>query len=69
MLISIHSPEAQGLGAGQSLVEAFLFESIRRNLNEVVLTTDKLNNEKVNHFYCEYGFELKKFVFTMKVEK
>ena len=58
------APEAQGLGAGQLLVDAFLIEASHRNLNQVVLTTDKQNNERVNLFYCKYGFKLERSFFT-----
>jgi ribosomal protein S18 acetylase RimI-like enzyme len=39
------SREAQGLGAGRTLVTAFLAEARRRGARKVDLTTDELDNE------------------------
>jgi ribosomal protein S18 acetylase RimI-like enzyme len=52
------NPALQGYGAGQQLVKAFLDESVKRGLKAVNLKTDAKNNEKVNQFYINSGFEL-----------
>lgn len=49
-------PVCQGSGVGQALVKAFLQEAARRNLNQVNLTTDRINNEATNGFYQRLGF-------------
>ncbi len=57
LLMSIAvTPGMQGRGVGRSLVEVFLQEAAQRNLKKVVLTTDRLNNEMANSFYCGLGF-------------
>jgi GNAT superfamily N-acetyltransferase len=50
------TPKFQGQGIGKTLVKAFIQEAGRRGLKSVNLTTDKLNNEKVNTFYLRLGF-------------
>lgn len=50
------TPEAQGQGVGQALVETFLEEARRRGLKHVNLTTDRDNNDPGNHFYRKLGF-------------
>jgi len=49
-------PELQGTGAGKKLVHAFLDEARKRGCKRVFLTTDRDNNEVVNHFYEKLGF-------------
>ncbi len=57
LLMSIAvAPDMQGRGIGRSLVETFLQEAAHRNLKKVVLTTDRLNNDTGNSFYCGLGF-------------
>lgn len=50
------SPFSQGLGIGQQLVAAFLEEAKNVGISSVGLTTDKLDNERVNQFYLQAGF-------------
>lgn len=49
-------PEAQGQGLGQALVKVFLEEAKQRGLKHINLTTDRDNNDLVNHFYQKLGF-------------
>jgi ribosomal protein S18 acetylase RimI-like enzyme len=49
-------PELQGTGAGKILVNAFLDEARDRGCKRVFLTTDRDDNELVNHFYKKIGF-------------
>jgi ribosomal protein S18 acetylase RimI-like enzyme len=49
-------PAEQKRGVGRPLVKAFLGEAVKRGLQQVDLTTDKLNNDSVNHFYLQQGF-------------
>jgi ribosomal protein S18 acetylase RimI-like enzyme len=49
-------PAEQKRGVGRPLVKAFLGEAMKRGLRQVDLTTDKLNNDSVNHFYLQQGF-------------
>jgi len=49
-------PDAQRQGIARELVKRFLFKAKRRGLTQVNLTTDRLNNEKVNQFYEGLGF-------------
>ena len=49
-------PELQGTGAGKKLVQAFLDEAAKRGCKRVFLTTDRDDNEPVNHFYEKLGF-------------
>jgi len=49
-------PELQGTGAGKFLVNAFLDEARDRGCKRVFLTTDRDDNELVNHFYKKLGF-------------
>ena len=50
-------PQAEGGGVGRKLGEAFLFEAQKRGLSAVNLTTDALDNDRVNRFYQRLGFE------------
>lgn len=52
------SPSSQRSGLGRLLVQAFLVEAGKRGAVMVNLTTDQLENERVNSFYKELGFEL-----------
>ncbi len=52
------NPMYTGKGIGRMLVYAFIKESKNLRANYVYLTTDALNNEKVNKFYKELGFEI-----------
>lgn len=48
--------ESEGKGIGKRLVEAFCQELARRGVHAVCLTTDRDNNDRVNHFYQKLGF-------------
>lgn len=52
------SPDAVGKGIGQQLVKVFLDEMQAQGISSVSLTTDRVNNERVNSFYQKLGFEL-----------
>ncbi|NSW52325.1 MAG: GNAT family N-acetyltransferase [Anaerolineae bacterium] len=52
------SPEHQGKGIGDALVKAFVSEAKQRGCGAINLTTDRLENDAVNHFYRKMGFEL-----------
>lgn len=56
-------PRIQGSGIGQQLVNAFLEKASQQGVNRVDLTTDRLNNDVVNSFYCKMGFSCQR-VFT-----
>jgi len=49
-------PAEQGKGIGKLLIQAFLTKSKHIGLKHITLTTDFINNERVNHFYMEMGF-------------
>jgi N-acetylglutamate synthase-like GNAT family acetyltransferase len=51
-------PGEQGKGLGRILVAAFLQEAARKGVSYVYLTTDALENARVNAFYQQQGFEL-----------
>ena len=51
-------PEVQHYGIGKQLVISFLNALKQEKVNEVSLTTDKDNNERVNEFYLKLGFKL-----------
>jgi len=51
-------PTNQGKGLGKQLVKSFLCEARQRGLDYVNLTTDKINNDAVNHFYLSQGFQI-----------
>jgi ribosomal protein S18 acetylase RimI-like enzyme len=53
-------PELQGTGAGKILVNAFLEEARKRGCERVFLTTDRDDNEPVNHFYEKLGFKVER---------
>jgi ribosomal protein S18 acetylase RimI-like enzyme len=44
-------------GVGSVLLDAFLKQARELEARLVVLTTDALNNERVNQFYLKHGFE------------
>jgi GNAT superfamily N-acetyltransferase len=52
------NPSAHGAGIGRLLLHNFLSEALKRGLHRVVLTTDALNNDRVNRFYTRFGFAL-----------
>jgi GNAT superfamily N-acetyltransferase len=52
------SPDIQSKGLGKLLVGAFIEEVRRRNGKGVFLTTDAENNDRVNQFYRNLGFNL-----------
>lgn len=51
------SPAAQGRGVGKALTLAFLDAARQRQATEVMLTTDAHNNDAVNRFYQNLGFQ------------
>lgn len=51
-------PDAGRQGIGRTLVDAFCCELVRRGSLAVCLTTDKLNNDGVNRFYRNLGFQI-----------
>jgi ribosomal protein S18 acetylase RimI-like enzyme len=51
-------PEAAGQGIGQQLVKAFCAELAACGVAAVCLTTDRDQNERVNRFYRQLGFQL-----------
>lgn len=57
-------PAAQSKGIGKILILNFLERLKSKGVLEVNLTTDRLNNEKVNKFYQKLGFNLKKVYTT-----
>jgi ribosomal protein S18 acetylase RimI-like enzyme len=63
MSIAVAS-EAQGLGAGKSLVVAFFEEARRRGATRVDLTTDKTANDGTNAFYRSLGFRIAREIVT-----
>ena len=57
MLLSlVVAPSGQSQGVGRQLTDAFLQEAFRQGLASVELTTDAVDNERVNRFYLKYGF-------------
>lgn len=52
------SPGMQAKGVGRALVHAFLQEAARRQLKKINLTTDRRDNDPVNHFYEKQGFSM-----------
>jgi ribosomal protein S18 acetylase RimI-like enzyme len=52
------APRLQTCGAGQKLVNAFLQTAAQRQISQINLTTDTINNEAVNRFYQKQGFQL-----------
>lgn len=51
-------PQYHGHGYGQLLVDAFIRQCRERSGRKIMLTTDAMNNEKVNSFYTKAGFGL-----------
>lgn len=51
-------PQYHGHGYGQLLVYEFIKQCRERSGREITLTTDAMNNEKVNSFYQKAGFML-----------
>jgi glycosyltransferase involved in cell wall biosynthesis/ribosomal protein S18 acetylase RimI-like enzyme len=58
------SPSSQRLGAGKALVRSFLEAAARRGSQRVDLTTDKLDNDRTNHFYASLGFQVAREIVT-----
>jgi len=52
------SPSSGRKGVGQKLVQAFAEEARRQDRSAIYLTTDEVDNERVNRFYAKCGFEL-----------
>lgn len=63
MSIAVH-PKLQGGGAGKLLVNIFIQEARSRGCQNVILTTDALNNNPVNTFYMNCGFLLNRQFLT-----
>jgi len=57
-------PESQAKGIGKRLVEAFCQELAKRGVPAVCLTSDRDNNDRVNHFYQKLGFRLSQSYIT-----
>jgi len=51
------SPNWQGQGMGSELIDEFLMRAKQKGAASVSLTTDKLNNDRVNQFYVQSGFD------------
>lgn len=49
-------PQVSGKGVGRKLADAFCDELRKKGAPSVCLTTDKMNNERVNRFYQGLGF-------------
>ena len=62
-------PTYQGQGIGKELVRAFLEEAKMRGLKYVNLTTDAVDNERVNHFYQKLGFQVHRSCVTPEGRK
>jgi ribosomal protein S18 acetylase RimI-like enzyme len=50
-------PATGGRGVGKALVIAFVEAAAGRGAGSVYLTTDAVENDAVNRFYCHLGFE------------
>ena len=57
-------PESTGRSIGKGLVQAFCQELATRAVNAVCLTTDRDNNDIVNHFYKSFGVHLHRTYIT-----
>ena len=57
-------PESTGRSIGKVLVQAFCQELATRAVNAVCLTTDRDNNDIVNHFYKSFGVHLHRTYIT-----
>jgi ribosomal protein S18 acetylase RimI-like enzyme len=57
-------PEAEGLGIGKKLVEAFCREVAGRGAPAVCLTTDREGYDQVNRFYEKIGFQVSRTYVT-----
>jgi GNAT superfamily N-acetyltransferase len=53
-------PELQGTGAGKQLVLRFLEEARTKGCVKVFLATDRDNNDRVNTFYQNIGFAVRR---------
>jgi ribosomal protein S18 acetylase RimI-like enzyme len=52
------SPDVQGRGVGQVLVKKWVEEIKRRGGTGCFLTTDAINNDKINNFYQKLGWKV-----------
>jgi ribosomal protein S18 acetylase RimI-like enzyme len=57
-------PESENKGMGESLIDAFCDELVKRGVDSVCLTTDRSNNERVNRFYERSGFQMNRSLIT-----
>ena len=57
-------PGFQGRGIGSALVREFLSEAADKQLGQVILTTDRNQNDDVNRFYQGLGFLLNREFIT-----
>ncbi len=65
LLMSIAvNPDEQGKGVGRQLISAFLQEARSCGASSVLLSTDAINNDAVNHFYLRAGFQILKVYVT-----
>ena len=55
---------AQGRGIGGKLMQSFLREAANRGCHSVVLTTDRIDNDRTNQFYIRQGFQLSRLLTT-----
>jgi ribosomal protein S18 acetylase RimI-like enzyme len=53
--LGVH-PGLAGQGLGKLLLENFVAEAARCDINSIVLSTDANDNDRVNRFYRNYGF-------------
>ena len=58
------APEARGLGVGQALLKTWVEEVRRRQCRGAYLTTDALDNDRINRFYQEAGWKLESIFVT-----
>ncbi len=55
-------PQSERKGIGKSLLHSFCDEAFLCGADCVYLTTDKINNDKVNNFYIMNGFQLESVI-------
>ena len=55
--IAVH-PKDQGKGLGKKILKEFEKEAKLLGADQIYLYTDSFNNDKVNQFYNENGYEL-----------
>jgi GNAT superfamily N-acetyltransferase len=51
-------PQLQGRGVGQALIKRWMEEVKQRGGNGCFLTTDAINNDKINNFYQKLGWKV-----------